>query len=232
MEAHELQKKITGLLRQAYQRSLVEDWDGAVRQLKAAEVLDKNNPEIVYNLGVCYCRMGLFKTAVGYFERLPSLPSAYVDVLIVKKLHAYALIRMQEYDKARALLDQVIKLSPGDVPARGMRGYCLEKQNLIPQAIAEYRDLLARDERDANACNSLAYILATHQGNLTEALGYAERAIRVDMKNPAYLDTLGYIHLRKGNAGEAEKFLKIALGFAPMSDEIRRHYLALKKLKK
>ena len=49
------------------------DFDSAIDDLKKAEMLDRENPEILFNLGIAYCRKGLFKTAHDYFGKVLNL---------------------------------------------------------------------------------------------------------------------------------------------------------------
>ena len=84
------------------------------------------------------------------------------------------------------------------------------------------------DKKNFNAYNSLAYLICINKGKMNEALEYAKKAVDSNKQNPAYLDTLGYVYLKMKKFEEAEKYLKIAIGFSPLSEEIRKHYEELK----
>ena len=56
----------------------------------------------------------------------------------------------------------------------------------------------------APALNSLGYTLADRGQRLPEAVGFIERALKVDPDNPSYLDSLGWALFKQGRAAEAE----------------------------
>ncbi len=229
MAKEDINARIKNFLDVALRRFLVQDFNEAIRELKAAEVLDKNNPEILYNLGINYTRLGLYKTAIPYFERLINLSAAFINNQEIRKITAYIHIKLDNYDKAESLVNQVIRLDPSDTSAHNMKGYCLEKQGDLDEAITAYQAILDLEEDNINACNSLAYILAYTEKDLNRALQLARRACKASPDNPAYCDTLGFILIKKKDFKNAEKFLKKAAKLAPFSEEIREHLKLTKK---
>jgi len=229
MAETDLNKKITSFLDSALQKNLAGDYDDSIRDLKAAEVLDKNNPEILYNLGINHARKGLYRTASGYFERLVNLSATYVDIFTVRKLLAYSLIRLKDYARAEEQLDETIRLAPSDVAAHSMMGYTLEKKGDLAGAITAYRTILELDKKNHNACNSLAYILAKLGRNLPEALRLARSASESVKNSVAYMDTLGYVYLKMGDLRNAALYLGKAGRRLPFSEEIREHIKELKE---
>ncbi len=225
----DVQKKIDGLLNSALKKFLVRDFDSAIRELKAAEVLDKENPEILYNLGVNYCRLGLDKTAIEYFKRLLKLKHAFIDALEVKKLLAFALIHGHEYQEAEHYLNDVLTYSPRDAAAMNMKGYCLELQGKHAEALTVYGSIIEIDKNNYNAYNSLAYITVLTGGDVNRSLKYALTAHQSNRENPAYLDTVGYIYLKMGKLDLAEQYLSAASERAPFSAEIKSHMAELNK---
>lgn len=218
-----IQKKIDGFLESSLQRFIVQDYDSAIRELKAAEVLDKENPEILYNLGINYCRMGLDKTAIGYFKKLLTLKHAFIDALEVKKLIAYALIHIREYPESEKYLDQVLDLVPSDLAAMNMKAYSLEMQGKHGEALRLYGSIIEVDKKNYNAYNSIAYIMAMTGGNPAQAVRFARVAHESNREYPAYLDTLGYVYLKMGKLDLADRYLQAALERAPFSEEIKGH---------
>jgi len=62
------------------------DYDSAIEDLKRAEMIDRENPEILFNLGISYCRKGLFKTSHDYFIKVLDLNISYINSSVVKKI--------------------------------------------------------------------------------------------------------------------------------------------------
>lgn len=231
MGGRELNEKIRAFLESSLEKFYAEDYEESIRDLKAAESIDKNNPEILYNLGVSHASLGLHKTAIIYFKRIVDLPLTFVDIQSVKKLMAYSYINLKEYELAEECLGDVIKLSPEDTGAHGMMGYSLEKRKDYSSAINVYKLILDIDKKNANACNSLACILAESGRNLDNALKLAKFALKSSPENPAYLDTVGFVLMKKGNLDSAYTFLKKASEKRPVSAEIKTHLDELERLK-
>jgi Flp pilus assembly protein TadD len=219
----DVQKKIDVLLDSALKKFLVSDFDSAIRELKAAEVLDKENPEILYNLGVNYCRLGLDKTAIAYFKKLLKLKHAFIDALEVKKLLAYALIHCREHQEAEQYLNDVLNYSPRDIVAMNMKGYSLELRGKHAEALTVYGSIIEIDKKNYNAYNSFAYITVLTGGDVNRALRFARVAHESNRENPAYLDTMGYIYLKMGELDLAAQYLNAASERAPFSAEIKAH---------
>ncbi len=226
-----LQNKIDAFLGKAYKNFMVKDYNTAIRELKSAEVLDSSNPEILYNLGVNYCRLGLFSTAAGHLMKMLKLSYSFIDALEVKKLLAYALINTKEYKKARSFIDEVLELVPADITALNLKGYCLEMLGKHGLALETYRTVIGIEKGNYNAHNSISYIIARFGNDLREALNHAQIAFNSNPANPAYLDTLGFIYLKMRDFEKAEKFLTSAFEKSPLSLEINEHFQELKKLK-
>ena len=66
---------------------------------------------------------------------------------------------------------------------------------------------------DANAANYLGYLWADRDVRLEEALDLVNLAVEIEPENPAYLDSLGWVHYRLGAMEEAEYWLRRAIEF-------------------
>lgn len=227
----DIQNKINGFLAASFKKFMVQDYNEAIRDLKSAEVIDPENPEILYNLGINYCRMGLYKTAINYFKKIFSHKNAFIDALEVKKILAYSLIHMHEYSESITYLDQVLEMVPTDITAISMKGYCLDMQGKQADALRVYGSILEIDKKNYNAYNSIAYIMAKTGGDLKKAIRFANIAYESNKIHPAYLDTMGYINMIMGNYVLAEQYYKNAMERAPLSDEIRDHFRELSNTK-
>jgi len=63
---------LNSLRKTALDNLFTRDYDSAIGELKKAEMIDRDNPEILFNLGISYSRKGLYKTASEYFQRVLS----------------------------------------------------------------------------------------------------------------------------------------------------------------
>ncbi len=229
MSEVDLNNRIQSFLQSAFKSINTRDYNNAVRDLKAAEVLDSQNPEVLYNLGITYSKMGLYKTAVEYFVRVVKLPKTFIDLQMVKKLLAFSYINLGSFKNSLEILDTLLKDSPHDFASLNMKAYCLEKTGNPGEAMKIYRVIMQEDSKNATACNSLAYLTAETGGDLNMALKLAQYAIKEEPGNPFYLDTIGYIYLKLGKYDKAKEYLEKALELIPLSEEIREHYRLLPK---
>jgi tetratricopeptide (TPR) repeat protein len=86
------------------------------------------------------------------------------------------------------------------------------------------RQLLTLEPGNANALNYLAYILALKGARLDEAIDLVRKALVVEPENGAFLDSLGWALYRKGDLGEAEKYLGQAAARLPRNSEVQDHF--------
>ena len=78
-----------------------------------------------------------------------------------------------------------------------------ESAGKLDEAEQELRRLMAADPLNADALNSLGYMLADRGLRLPEAIELAERAVKIEPDNPAYLDTLGWALFKQGRVDDA-----------------------------
>jgi Tfp pilus assembly protein PilF len=96
--------------------------------------------------------------------------------------------------------------------------------------VEDYERSLRQGDPTGAAANNLAWIYAERGTNLNRALALAQRAQMLAPENPAVLDTLGVVHLKRHEYSEAVNDLKKALeltAVAPVSSEtllaLRQH---------
>ena len=208
------------------------DLDSAIDELKRAEMLDRENPEVLFNLGIVYCRKGLFKTAYDYFQQVLQLKTSFINSAVVKKNIAFCLIQNEIYDEALTYLNEVITDYKSDIHALNMRGYCLEKKGELREALKAYREIFRYDRTNINSLNSTSYLMASLGIELNSALKIAKFVYQKNRSNPAYNDTIGYVYMKLGDYKEAEKYLKAAEAMLPFNREIKRHIKELTELRK
>jgi tetratricopeptide (TPR) repeat protein len=230
MAKTELNERIKKFLNSALKKISAKDYDSALEKLTAALVLDKDNPEILYNLGICYCKKKLFNSAITYLKKVRDLPQTYIDVVTVIKMLSYSLIMSQDYVQAKIYIDDGLKIAKEDTVLLSMQGFILEKKNNFTEAINIYRMIIDIDKNNSNAYNSAAYLISESDGDLDVALTYARNALKHDPESAAYLDTMGCIQMKRGHIDIAKRYLKKALEKLPDSKEIKDHINRLLKI--
>jgi len=92
-----------------------------------------------------------------------------------------------------------------------------------PDAEKTLRQLLTVEPANANALNYLGYLLALKGDRLDEAIDLVRKALVAEPDNGAFMDSLGWAYFRKGELGEAEKYLGQAATRLPKNSEVQDH---------
>lgn len=224
--------EINKIIKAAQNSFFIKDYDSAINKLKSAEVKDRDNPEILYNIAIAYCRMEFYNQALEYFNKILSLKLIFIDLMKVKKLIAFCYINIKNYASALEYLNQINIEKIKDTQILAMKAYCYEKNENHDKALALHKEILLIDKKNFNSINACAFIMAKKSKNLDKALKLAQVACNSDKNNGAFFDTLGYVMLKMGNLKKAEAYLKKAEQIKPFNDEIKEHLQELDNLKK
>jgi len=147
---------------------------------------------------------------------------------------ATCLSRLKRYQEAASALESAVKINPERASLQLQLGSAYLHSGNDERALAAFKLAIEADSGsdtlNSDMLNSVAYALAEEKKGLSEALQYAEKAVReveeesskiqvsqleienftVSNRLAAYWDTLGWVHFRLGNLDEAEKYLKAA----------------------
>ena len=127
-------------------------------------------------------------------------------------------------DDAIRLLEQARKAF-GDDDALTMRvANAYEAGGRLADAEKELRKLMTEDPLNAEAMNSLSYMLADKGLRLPEAVDLAQRAVKIEPGNPAFLDTLGWALFKQGRTEEAADPLSKAAAVLTGNSVIQDHH--------
>jgi len=91
------------------------------------------------------------------------------------------------------------------------RAAALERLDRFDESEELFRTMVETEPDDANAANYLGYMWADRGTNLEQALDLIGRAVTLDPENPAYLDSLGWVHYRLGDLEQARHWLQRAI---------------------
>ena len=237
----------------AYERAMSSSKGPASRDLRlryATALLNVDNPESaaksrdvlkdflmtapqdargLFLLSTANLRLGEIKGAEDVARKLLA-----IDPSSIQALHALsaALVAQRDY---RGVVELLTPLS-ADVSSRA-KGRESDAALLLAQlahahtelgeheqAIAVLTTAVKNDPLSAPALNSLGYTLADRGERLPEAIGYIERALKVEPDNPSYIDSLGWALFKQGRFDEAEPHLQKAAEALPAQSVIQDHY--------
>lgn len=86
-----------------------------------------------------------------------------------------------------------------------------------------YQELIRTDSTDAQALNNFAYSLVERNEQLERALGLAQKALKIESGNSAYLDTIGWIYYKLNNINLAVEFIQNSLKLNDSNSVVLEH---------
>jgi tetratricopeptide (TPR) repeat protein len=158
--------------------------------------------------GRLYAEHGWYSDAVRCLQRALSLDPQRGSA-------AAALAQILD---GRGNSDAAVRLAGrvGGRTAALLAGLTAQQRNNIAEAIVHYETALRNGERSGVAANNLAWLYAQEGTSLDRALILAEQAHALAPKNPAVLDTVGVVRLRRREYTDAISALSDAVVLASM----------------
>jgi tetratricopeptide (TPR) repeat protein len=119
-------------------------------------------------------------------------------------------VQSSELPKAFAVLEKGQLQYPDSVELRYAIASVYEEQGLISAALRELSLVVKARPNDPAALNALGFTLADHTKSLARAHKLIERAHAAAPRNPAILDSLGWVYYRQGRSADALPYLEAA----------------------
>ncbi len=134
---------------------------------------------------------------------------------------AISLLKLNDLDGAIATYRQGVAKARANQTLAIDLAVLYERQGKLDQARKVYEDILKAHPDNLPAANNLAMLLAKQQRDLQRAKALIAKLDKSG--NPAYLDTVGWVQLKLGDAKAAVENLKKAVAGAPKVAVIRYH---------
>lgn len=145
------------------------------------------------------------------------------DDLRFPRLRARAIFEGGDPVRAVTILEPTARANPRDTATQLALADLYNDAGRDGDAERTLRQLLDVEPANAEALNYLGYLLANRGRSLDEAVRLVERALVAEPGNPAYLDSLGWAHFRRGDLDEAEKYLSPAAEQLPRNAVVQDH---------
>ena len=114
------------------------------------------------------------------------------------------------HEAAFNLYGSALEISPENEELLYAHSLTAEKLGKLEIAERDMRRILKNDPENTRTLNALGYTLADRTNRYEEALIYINKAYEQEPNDPAIIDSLGWVHYRLGNLGEARRFLQQA----------------------
>ena len=193
------------------------------RDILQASIKKSGTPDAVtlYMLGQAQRALKDFDGATATVQKLKSsfpndARAGYLDALVLRD--------RGQYEQAIAAFELVMnRAASRDASLVYEYASLLERAGRLGDAERALRGVLAKDPQDANALNSLGYLLADHGQRLDEAVDLVQRALKIEPTNPSFLDSLGWAYFRQGKLELADPPLTQAAERLPTSSAVNEH---------
>ncbi|MBL4853266.1 MAG: tetratricopeptide repeat protein [Robiginitomaculum sp.] len=139
-----------------------------------------------------------------------------------------AYLIMEDYAKALPYYEALIEEMSADELEKNpmphyLRGIILERLDRWQEAVPDFEFVLKHKPDDADALNYLGYTWVDKGVNLTRAFEMIEKAVELEPKSGAIIDSLGWAHYKLGRYGLARIKLEEAAERSPTSATIIDH---------
>jgi tetratricopeptide (TPR) repeat protein len=193
--------------------------ESALGRIDAALAANPDKASLLELRGVVLARLGRKDDARVSFEKAaaadPASPRALIGLASIEVAAGNPQAALEIVERAGAL-------DPKNVDARYLAAQIALGRGDMADAEQRLRAVLGLAPSNAAALNDLAWILASGERELDQALAMAERAAKVD-PSADVLDTLGYVRLKRGDAAGAIASFESALRLRPKDPTIRYH---------
>ncbi len=180
----------------------------AESQLSSVISLLPDDATAYQTLGRLYARQGKFEQSLASLTKAIALNETFLPLRMDR---ADVFAALGNLDKAIAEYQYVLKSAPDFALGHARLASVYEKNNQVEKAKESYRSAIKLDPNLALAYNGLAWLNLDNRSERHNAIEWARKAVSLSNGEPAYLDTLAWLHRANGNLIEAERLLKMAL---------------------
>ena len=153
-------------------------------------------------------------------DELSSAKTRFPDQLGIYREHARLLSKLSDFSGALAVLNDGLAIDENNSALLYARAITFDTLNKKAASIVDLEKIIEQDPNHVLALNALGYSLANSNQDLPRAWVLIQRAYAIDPSDPAIIDSLGWIHYRRGEFQEAEHFLAAAF------NETKNHEIA------
>ncbi len=194
-----------------YYLALIADRNGdperALRFFSQVQKGENVVPALLRAAALLY-KHGAPSAADELLDRLMEDEPQRAPEILTARARMYA--QSSDLPKAFAVLEKGELEYPDSVELRYAAASVYEEQGQVTSALRELNKVVKSRPNDPAALNALGFTLADHTQDLSKARKLIERAHAAAPKNPAILDSLGWVYFREGRAADALPFLQTA----------------------
>lgn len=140
-------------------------------------------------------------------DELQAAKNRFPDQLSIYREHARLLSIVSDFSGALTVLNEGLAIDENNNALLYARAITYAGLSNTAASIVDLERIIEQDPDHVLALNALGYTLADANQDLSRAWDLIQRAYAIDPNDPAIVDSLGWIHYRRGELQEAEQFL-------------------------
>ncbi|MEM1211348.1 MAG: tetratricopeptide repeat protein [Planctomycetota bacterium] len=191
-----------------------DESDKGLRVRQQAIRLRPFSPETAYLLAAIHHELDEYEPAVAVVDRAVESFDRIGNPVPLAAIRAQALIALDKPDEAMAGTERLVKdprFSGFESTIRYQLATSLDDAGFRERAVQTLLLNIARFPEHAPSCNSLGYTFSVEDRNLRAAETLIKRALRAEPDSAAYLDSLGWVYYKLGDAARAIAWLDKAV---------------------
>jgi tetratricopeptide (TPR) repeat protein len=204
----------------AYIAEQEENFSEAIRHYRSVEISSNNFLAAQQQATNFAIRLERFDEAHDWLIR-QSRGQPRLEVLFAS-MEASALIQAEEYERARAVIDEALQGHPNNVDLLFTRVLLSDRLNDMVSSERDLRSIITLQPNDSRALNHLGYMLADRTTRFDEARVLIDRAIGISPDDPAIIDSLAWVQYKQGEYEAALQNLRRAYAAFP-DHEVASH---------
>jgi tetratricopeptide (TPR) repeat protein len=190
----------------------------------SVHVEETEQPVLSYYIGLCYAHLDKHDEALLYLEQVVNSDIGFLHIYQSRMIMGYIYAVSGRYRLAEFELNRLLEDGYESAKVYAALAYAVYAQGKTAPAIANLEKALKIDPENANARNSLGFILAENGIQLEIALEHCTAALTKYPENAAYLDSLALVHRRMGNLQQSKTLYEKAVRLSRGNSEIVEHY--------
>lgn len=192
-------------------------------------VEDSEQATLSYYIGLCYAHLDMHDEALLYLEQVVNSDIGFLHIYQSRMIMGYIYAISGRFRLAEFELNRLLEDGYESAKVYAALAYAVYAQGKTAPAIAFLEKALKIDPDNANARNSLGFILAENNIQLDIALGHCTKAVERYPNNAAYVDSLALVLRRRGELQRSKELYEKAVRLSSGNAEIVGHYKELLK---
>ena len=182
------------------------------KEFKKVQELDPQNLEASLGLIFLYSYTNNNKELEAeYGEFLENSYKKRPEDLRISEYLAQFYFYRHKINAAIKIYKTIVKFHPKYINADYLLGFFYEENGEHKKAIKIWKGVLKNNPAHTETLNALGYSYADQGIHLKEAESMIKKALKSSPNNGAYLDSLGWLYVKKREYKKAEKYLKKAV---------------------